>query len=248
MQNTTRLCSHLTKFCCLLNFACVLIVCISPAHANPITTLSADTIQLADGRTLRLSLILPPTNPTWARAAEARLGELMTQNPTLIETGIDRYGRVLGDFRLTSQQLTAQAVLLREGLATFYPVVTAPENLTDWQRWEREARQARRGLWSDPTVIITADAASSAIGGYAMIQGTVVNATRIKNKVYVNFGTDWRTDFTLEITAGDLRRLKKSGLDPLSLTGQTILTRGWVEQRNGPMIAVTETWQVTKSE
>lgn len=220
----------------------------APLCANPLTALSADTVQLTDGRTLRLSLIMPPADPAWAKAAETRLSELVAQNPTLIETGTDRYGRVLGDFRLAGQQLTIQAILLREGLATLYPVSTAHDTLADWQRWEHEARKTRRGLWSDPTPIISADAASTAIGGYAFIQGKVVNATRVKNKVYVNFGSDWRTDFTLETAAGDLRRLKKSGLDPLSLTGQTILARGWVEQRNGPMMVVTEAWQVTTSE
>lgn len=215
-----------------------------PALASGVTATGPDSFTLADGRIVRLAAIRAPDQAHWATAAQERLSQFVTADAELMEQGKDRYGRILGDFRVAGQTLTAQAMLLRDGLATLYPVVAAPTYLAELQQQERSAHAARRGLWAEADTICEAAHAAAAIGGYALITGQVVTATRIKNKVYVNFGSDWRHDFTVEITAGDLRRLKKSGLDPLTLIGQTILVRGWVEQRNGPMIAVTEAWQI----
>jgi hypothetical protein len=54
----------------------------------------------------------------------------------------------------------------------------------------------------------------------------------------LNFGTDWRRDFTVTIDPIDMRNFRATGVDPKSYAGQTIRVRGWVQLHNGPEIEV----------
>ena len=66
-----------------------------------------------------------------------------------------------------------------------------------------------------------------------------MSATRIRSgRVYLNFGSDWRTDFTVRIDPADASRFETAGMDLLALEGQVIRVRGWVQDENGPMIRV----------
>lgn len=212
-----------------------------PAKA---ATFSGDRITLADGTDFRLQGITAPTDPALADAAAARLAELtLGQKVTLRPTGSDRYGRITGDI-LTAQAESVQVILLREGLALMHPMGDIPENIPALQKTEATARKAKVGIWHDPTLIYDACCVWPAYGRFALVQGTVREAVRIKNKVYLNFGADWREDFTIQIAAADLRNLKESGLDPLTLTGKKLLARGWISAQNGPMLNLQAAWQL----
>jgi endonuclease YncB( thermonuclease family) len=63
------------------------------------------------------------------------------------KTGKDRYGRVLGEAILPDGRVLNEE-LLREGLAWWYRRY-APDNAT-YEKLEREAREAGRGLWPVP--------------------------------------------------------------------------------------------------
>ena len=72
----------------------------------------------------------------------------------------------------------------------------------------------------------------------------MLKAARIRGRVYLNFGDDWKTDFIVTIGVPARRMFREVGTDPLSLEGKRIRLRGWPKRYNGPMIAVTHPEQI----
>jgi hypothetical protein len=67
---------------------------------------------------------------------------------------------------------------------------------------------------------------------------------RVAGRVFVNFGADYRTDFTIAISARDRRHLSKDGVDPATWTGKQIRVRGWLSRLNGPEVELTHAAQI----
>jgi hypothetical protein len=63
-------------------------------------------------------------------------------------------------------------------------------------------------------------------------------------RIYLNFGNDWRSDFTISIDRKDVRAFAAAGIDLKGLAGKRVRVRGWIEWRNGPMIAATHPEQL----
>ena len=72
----------------------------------------------------------------------------------------------------------------------------------------------------------------------------MVSAVVIKGRAYLNFGQDWRTDFTFSISPRDRRRFEQQGVDLAGLAGRRVRARGWVTLRNGPLIQLTHPEQL----
>ena len=66
-----------------------------------------------------------------------------------------------------------------------------------------------------------------------------------KRVTYVNFGKDWRTDFTIRIPGNVLREFAKRGVDVLDFHGSQVI-RGWIRRWNGPMIELTHIEQLER--
>ena len=67
-----------------------------------------------------------------------------------------------------------------------------------------------------------------------IVEGIVTSTADVRGQIYLNFGADYKTDFTIAI-ARKYRR-KFEAIDPLSLEGARVRVRGWIELYNGPMI------------
>jgi hypothetical protein len=63
-------------------------------------------------------------------------------------------------------------------------------------------------------------------------------ASKVRNRIDLNFGENWRDDFTIRIDRRYWRRFRKVDFDPMLLEGQRVRVRGWVVLENGPMIRV----------
>jgi micrococcal nuclease len=63
-------------------------------------------------------------------------------------------------------------------------------------------------------------------------------------RIYLNFADDWRSDFTISIERKDVPALAAAGIDLKGLAGKPVRVRGWIEWRNGPMIAATHPEQL----
>jgi micrococcal nuclease len=61
---------------------------------------------------------------------------------------LDRYGRTLAYVYRASDARFVNASLVRNGFARAYTVPPNVEHADDFVTWEREAREAERGLWS----------------------------------------------------------------------------------------------------
>src|SRR5690606_11013395 len=140
-----------------------------------------------------------------------------------------------------------QGELLHAGLAR---VETTPKTgalAAEMLAAESEARAASRGLWALPAFAVRApdpNALAQELDMFQIVEGVVVSATETRDFLYLNFGLDYRTDFTVSIAARDLDDIREQGLEPLDLEGARVRVRGWLHAVNGPMIDVTHAAQI----
>lgn len=190
-----------------------------------------------------------PADRPWPLAAQARdalaaLAEGATLRLEPAAQRIDRYGRLLAQAFLDDGRWL-QGEMLRAGLARVSTTVGSRARAAEMLALEAEARAARRGLWASPIYAVRSPLeVRDDVGAFAVVEGAVVGAHRVKKRIYLNFGADWRDDFTVTIDTASLPQFGASGLDPLSLAGQRIRVRGWVERYNGPAIEATHPEQI----
>ena len=87
--------------------------------------------------------------------------------------------------------------------------------------------------------MIRAEQSWSALESFRIVNGIVRATAKIRNRIYLNFGEDWRDDFTIRIDRRYWRAFHAQGLDPLELAGRRVRVRGWIHLENGPMIRLT---------
>lgn len=207
-----------------------------------------DEVRLAGIQAVKPPLDRPADRP-WPLALQASqaLAELAQGKDVRLvpaERPVDRYGRLLAQVYLADGRWL-QGELLRAGLAR---VATSLDSRSEAGRMlaiEAEAREARRGLWASPVYeVASPTTVRDRIGSFAVVEGDVIAGRRVKDRVYLNFGHDWRDDFTVTIAKPALPLFEKAGLDPLALEGRHIRVRGWVERYNGPAIEATHPEQI----
>jgi micrococcal nuclease len=241
-------------------------VCADPVHTARVTeVVDGDTVYIdppfKDGNEIRLVGIQAPklplgrrNFPTWPLAPEAKraLEDLtLGKQVTLTFTGArrDRYARWLAHLHVIDggPPVWVQGAMLKSGMARVY---SFPDNrglVAEMLALEGAARQARTGIWALPYYTVrNPDAAAllDELGTFQVIEGRIVDAAEVKGTVYLNFGQDWRRDFTLSIERKYMKAFTESGLAPGSWSGRAVRARGWLTKRNGPMIRVTHPEQI----
>ena len=78
------------------------------------------------------------------------------------------------------------------------------------------------------------------------MEGAPKKVAIVRGRAYLNYGADWKTDFTVSIAPRHLKLFRASGVDILSMQNQRLRVRGWIVRRNGAMIAVTHPEQIEK--
>jgi endonuclease YncB( thermonuclease family) len=195
------------------------------------------TLSLTDGRTLRL------TGLEVAGTSHATLQRLAAGKALRLEklgADRDRYGRLVAFAFAGDSQESLQQALLAAGAARVGTHVGSPGCAADLLKAEQAARAAGRGLWADPrySPINAGNLARlrAQTGHFALVEGKVLSVHPSGGTIYLNFGRRWTRDFSVII----LRRLRPkfvaAGIDPLQLEGRTVLVRGYVEMRRGPVI------------
>jgi len=215
-----------------------------------------DTLILDDGRQVRLVGLQAPKLPLgrpnfkpWPLGEEAKsvLRELTLGKRLSLSYGgrkTDRYGRHLAHLH-DDDGNWIQGAMLRRGYARVY---SFPDN----RRWvdrmlerEREARAARRGIWAHQFYRVRHVSELRRDGKtFQIAEGRILDVATVKGRTYLNFGPDWRTDFTITVQARDRRRFAKSKMDLQLLNGRLVRVRGWLRWRNGPMIEATHPEQI----
>jgi len=220
---------------CSLSLVLFLLLWPTLAQAEQIARVrDGTTVELADGRQLvLLGITAPPASAT------ALAGLVLQQDVQVATIGPpDRYGRQPARLQLPDQRDVAHE-MLAQGAAQIFPPTLRGSSPTLWAA-ESTARIAGRGLWQQPTTrLITADEAEKFTNSWRVVEGTVMQLTTRGSTTYVNFGTDWKTDFTLRLPSRLALKLK-----PENWIGQKIRARGWLAWRNGPEIEVKSATQI----
>jgi endonuclease YncB( thermonuclease family) len=202
---------------------------------------------LTDGRRARLAAIQVP-RASWPLAEEARADlakrvEGKTVDLGYADRGTDRHGDLLAYVFAGDTWLQAQ--LIDEGFARVASRTDTRRCAAALLKVEAAARTAGRGIWANAFYRVRkADELSPDIGTFQIVEGKIVSARVGRERAYLNFGADYRTDFTVTISSRDRKRLTKEGIDPASWNGKSVRVRGWISLLNGPEIELTHAEQI----
>lgn len=147
-----------------------------------------------------------------------------------------------------------QQALVREGLVR---VRTRAENFAradELLAAEMQARAAERGLWAlgDYRVLTAAQAEARAgdlpprcgQGPFWIVEGRVSSVAAEDTRVYINFGEDYRTDFTIGIYGDAVAAWRARGPAFEGYANQNVRVRGRVGNRGGPLMCADHPEQI----
>ena len=155
----------------------------------------------------------------------------------------DRYGCRHGLPR-NAYGVPLQHDLLAAGWAMVDPLSAPdePSALDAMFALEAEARDAGLGIWGASELLPkSADDLDAWIGMHQLMEGEVRRISNNKRYVYLNFGSDWRTDFTARL---DRKMIKRTGLDEAMFDGKKLRLRGVIEESRGPLMTITHPKQI----
>jgi endonuclease YncB( thermonuclease family) len=207
------------------------------------------TVRLDSGLMVRLAGIIPPGDVDGDAAAMDALTGLTLGNPVRLRYGglsRDRYQRATAQLYLIGgPEIWLQSALISSGHAIVAGFAEDRSCLAALLAVEREARDAGAGLWlrRSPTDAWSGELRS---GGarFELVEGEVVSIGRRERTVYLNFGHDWSTDFTVSLAVADADTIEAEGGSFDDLVGRRIRIRGWLDQWDGPWIRVDHAEQI----
>jgi endonuclease YncB( thermonuclease family) len=221
--------------------------------------LDGETLGLDDGSEVRLIGALSPRPPghgaavtPWppAQAAQVALAEIALGRSVDLAypagPRLDRYGRHLAHvFVHTGDGRTwVQGQMLEQGHARAYRLPTSAGCMGELLAHEQLARERVAGLWSHAAYQMRAAARTRELlalrGTFQIVEGRVASANEVRGRIYLNFGADWRDDFTVTLKAEQRRGLSERGIDALALAGRRVRVRGWIDRRGGPAIDLAD--------
>lgn len=237
------------------------------ASAEPLrvtAVLDGDTLELEDGRRVRLAGIEAAKPPRSVGPADGRvwpLAEAATRALSELALGrrvalhgpapVDRHGRLLANL-VREDGLWLQSALVVRGLARVHTRPDARAYAAELLAGEDAARNAGRGLWRSRVYAVRDAADPDDLArdrdGFQLVEGVVLAISKSGGEAWLDFGTDWRSDVTVHIGRAAMREVTRAGIDPLSLEGRRVRVRGWITLRNGPMIEISHPEQIEKLE
>ncbi|MGE3866571.1 MAG: thermonuclease family protein, partial [Hyphomonadaceae bacterium] len=218
-----------------------------------VSVIDGDTLTLESGAKVQLTGILAPRRAFRDRPAEPLADEsrLALEKMALGRTVLLAYGgeKKLGEDLMLAQVFVqteggrwiwAQQAMLREGMARARTWKTNHARAGDLFAAEAQARKAKIGLWKEKAYAVRA-AGTVAAGerGYQTVEGVVRAVDSSENgRTYLNFGDDYRTDFTVRVNGKDLDAWTPEDPALTALKGKRVRVRGFVHDSGGPMIDI----------
>ena len=222
------------------------------AFPTAVEAIDGQSLRLADGTILRLAGIVAPDaqiGPERRVAEEARKAlqtlavgrSLQPQQPT---DRRDLHDRLLVQV-VTGEGRWLQGELLQAGLVRVWTQSDAIERSAEMLALEAKAREARRGLWALPYfAILSPETAPAALDRFQIAEFTVAEVARVRGTVYLNAGSDWRSDLTVRLERPAAKLFADAKQDLSALKGKKIRVRGWLRLYNGPFMDVTHPQQI----
>ena len=238
---------------------------LTPGPSGTITEiLDPTTVILDDKIEIRLTAVLPPRGfspkdnnsgdrTPLASKAKSALGDLVLDKAVeLAYDGRrrDRYGRTLAHLyvRRRGERIWVQRFLVEGGCTRVASYRDNRACIRLLQDQERTARQDRRGLWAHSRYqILPVRNVANILGRirtFQLVEGTVLKVGEAKGWIFLNFGENWKNDFTVSVARRNQKLFRKAHFDLKALAGKRIRVRGWIERWNGPMIKVTHPEQI----
>lgn len=217
-----------------------------------------DTVILANGKQVRMvgtqapKLKLDRKNfIDWPYASEAKqtLENIALNQPVTLKYGglkIDRHNRILAHLFIkdgAGNDVWLQQYMLQQGLARTYSFSDNRSCVTELLKAEIQARSNKINIWQHQyyDILQAQDlkTLNEKFGTYQIIEGRVKKFESKYGQLYFNFGDNYKTDFTINVSKKNRLSFAQSGLDFKNLIGKTVRIRGWLEKRGGPMIEAT---------
>ena len=208
--------------------------------------IDARSVRLEDGREVRLAGI-ELAFPEKQTQALATLLAGRDVRLSAEDDAPDRYGRELAFVWRLPDETLVQRELLTQGEAIVSPDISDRDCAASLMAAEGTAREAKRGIWADPTAIKNTESPGgilTGIGRFMLVEGKVLSVRQAGATTYLNFGRNWTRDFAVTIPRQALADLAAAGLEPKSLENKRIRVRGFVEARTGPRIEVLRAGQI----
>jgi micrococcal nuclease len=214
--------------------------------------LSGTLLELDDGRLVRLAGIRLPdaverASQGVAAQARAALTGLVERRAVRLEPADppnDRHDRLVAQV-WRHDGLWLQGVLLEQG---HVQVQTRPGEVAravEMAAREDAARHAAIGIWAHGQfAALPAHQVGTLVAGFQIIQGRVVRVAPTERYIYLNFGADWRTDFTVRVARSSEQSFRAAGIDLEQLAGCDVEVRGYVLQAGGPLIELSHPEQI----
>lgn len=236
------------------------------ATRSVVRVIDSETVLLDNHTEVRLVGSLAPRSPdltpnaqAWPpeEAAIAALKKLVLGRSVSLATdgrAEDRYGRKLAHLFVEEkgERIWVQGETLSKGHARAYGLPGSYACIREMLAHERVARDASAGLWANAAYAVRSARATGDLmrrrNSYELVAGNVAKVTSTKSRTYINFGPDWRTDFTAGIEQKVLRANPEWAKTVVALEGKRVEVRGWIQYRNGPYIDIEDPSQLAPAD
>ncbi len=211
-----------------------------------------DTLTLDNGLRVQLTGIVAPRRGFGERKDEPKANEArqtlekltLGREARLGYGGAKRYKETTALAQLFvktegGRWIWVQDAMVREGMAR---ARTWGDNHARFERLyasEALARREKRGLWNERAFAVR-DAAKIKPDedGFHIVEGVVLSVGKLDTRTYLNFGEDYRTDFTVMVAAKDYPNWTARDAPLDALAGKRVRVRGYVRDRGGALIQV----------
>lgn len=218
----------------------------TPADDTVQSVSAAGELMLASGRAIKLLDIRLPADEAVLAKPLAWLRALAGQRVGVAAVGgADRWGRIAAEVAAQGEgaAIDVADLLISEGFAMVdageRDALCRPELLAR----EAQARGRRIGLWAEARFrpVGAGDMArlGALVGQFALVEGRVRGVGERRERTYLNFGSDWKSDFTITIPKRIWAALRERGVTAASLKGARVRARGVLEEWQGVALEIT---------
>lgn len=217
------------------------------------TALSGDRFILAGKETKLADIIAPEMKTPIGRHAGNYFQSFLdlSEHPFMTIISEDRWQKRLVYLSMSESYAiddTVQAKLVANGLCRVFPQSDQFHFILHLMQLEQKAYEAGKGVWALPSFRHHNATDEIRYGRYGLVEGEVREATIRQSRLYLNFGEDWRRDFTVTLTKAKARQWGLDYDEWEGLKGAHLLARGYIDKINGPSIDLIHPLQIVSAE
>lgn len=226
------------------------------------SVIDGDTMELVDGTRVRLIGIDTPESMKnkkgiWVFAPEPFSLEAKEYTRKLVSGGSvkleldkrsrDKYKRLLA-YVYNSDGAMINSELVKKGLASMYTYYPNVGHFMELRKLQVEAMRGGYGIWRDIKEISPNEAINH-IGEFCSIKGDVISVAASGNKIYINFGKNYKRDFSAFIYSDNTRFFPELEENPEAfLAGKYVVVTGKIIDLNGPRMSLDNSSQIKMAE